>query len=358
MRRRMVERRQVFLVAFSFFAFGSLLPGVARGQEEHRIRGAEVAVFNLAGAVEVVPGSGAEVVVQVMRGGRDASRLEVEVREIGGRQALVVLYPGDEIVYPGMGRGSNTQIRVGADGTFFGGEEGRRDRRVRISGRGDGLEAWADLRVAVPAGRSFALHLAVGDSQLRDLEGGDYLVDSGSGAITAVGIGGDLDIDTGSGSVTVQGVDGRLRVDTGSGAVEVSDVRGEEVELDSGSGSVTVAGMETGRLVVDTGSGTITLTGVSCPDVRVDTGSGAVEVELQTDVESLVVDTGSGSVTLRLPEDVGARVEVDTGSGGIDVDLPLEIREVRRDFLRGLLGDGRGTIQVDTGSGRIHLLRR
>jgi hypothetical protein len=49
---------------------------------------------------------------------------------------------------------------------------------------------------------------------------------------------------------------------------------------------------------------------------------------------------------------------MDTGSGGIDLDIPLEVREIRRDFVRGILGDGRGTIQVDTGSGEIRLIGR
>ncbi len=80
-------------------------------------------------------------------------------------------------------------------------------------------------------------------------------------------------------------------------------------------------------------------------------------MELLRDIDRLEVDTGSGSVTVRMPEDVGATVEVETGSGGIDVDLPIQIRSVRRDYLRGEIGDGRGTIVIDTGSGGIKLLR-
>ena len=89
-----------------------------------------------------------------------------------------------------------------------------------------------------------------------------------------------------------------------------------------------------------------------------DTGSGRVVVDLMDDVDELIVDTGSGSVTLRIPEGLGAEIEVDTGSGGIDVDIPLEVREFKRDYVRGILGDGRGRIMIDTGSGGVRLLRR
>jgi hypothetical protein len=51
-------------------------------------------------------------------------------------------------------------------------------------------------------------------------------------------------------------------------------------------------------------------------------------------------------------------VEIDTGSGGIDLDFPLEVRSVRRDRVQGRLGDGQGTILIDTGSGSIRIVRR
>jgi DUF4097 and DUF4098 domain-containing protein YvlB len=107
---------------------------------------------------------------------------------------------------------------------------------------------------------------------------------------------------------------------------------------------------------VDTGSGGIRLERVSSSDVTLDTGSGAVSVELLDRVENLLVDTGSGSVTLYLPANVGAEIEAETGSGGIDVEVPVQIRSVKRDHLLGRIGDGRGRIDIDTGSGAIRLL--
>ena len=133
-------------------------------QEEHRVSGNEVSVYNLAGHVDIVPGSGGDVVVRVMRGGGDADRLEVGVQEVRGRQALVIRYPGDEVIYPEMGRQSRTQIRVRGDGTF--GDEGEgRGNQVDIRGSGNGLEAWADLRISVPSGKDLAVYQAVGEAE-------------------------------------------------------------------------------------------------------------------------------------------------------------------------------------------------
>jgi DUF4097 and DUF4098 domain-containing protein YvlB len=111
------------------------------------------------------------------------------------------------------------------------------------------------------------------------------------------------------------------------------------------------------RIVIDTGSGGIDLLRSGARDVRLDTGSGSVEAELGTVIDRLVVDTGSGSVSLRLPENLGATLEIETGSGGIEVDFPVAITRRARDELRGTIGDGRGRITIDTGSGSVRIRR-
>jgi hypothetical protein len=349
----------------------AVVPGV-QAQETHRISGDEVAIYNLAGHVEVVRGSGSEVVVRVSRGGADAERLEVQVGDVGGRQALRVLYPDDQIVYPEMGRGSRTTLRVRADGTFFG--EGSQGDRVEIRGSGSGLEAWADMRVELPPGRDFLLHLAAGDSEITGVSGdigvdagsgsvvaddvtGSLMVDTGSGSVDVTNVGGPVMIDTGSGSTSVSGIRGDVTVDTGSGSVSLDGVEAGVVDVDTGSGWVRGKGVRSGFVRVDTGSGSVELDEMSAPEIEVDTGSGTVDLTLLVDVERLEVDTGSGSVTIRAPADLGGQLEIDTGSGGIDTDFPVQVRSMRRDLLQGVIGDGRGEIRIDTGSGGVRLIR-
>jgi lia operon protein LiaG len=332
-------------------------PQDGQAQEVHSLGGNQVAVFNLAGTVEVVSGSGSEVVVEITRGGADGAQLDVAMDEVGGRQALIVRYPSDRIVYSRMGRGSKTKTRVRGNGAFFGDWGLGRGNEVEVAGSGNGLEAWADLRISVPQGQDFALYLLVGETELRAVDG-TVLIDTGSSSVHAESGSGELSIDTGSGGIVVDGFDGELDIDTGSGSVEFMSVRGGDVLVDTGSGSVSGSDISAGSLEVDTGSGEITLVGVSSPDIVLDTGSGEVEVELLSDVDHLEIDTGSGAVTLRVPESVGAEVEMDTGSGGIDLDLPFQVTRMERDNVKGVLGDGVGTIIIDTGSGRIRIIGR
>ena len=103
----------------------------------------QVAIYNLAGAVEVLRHMGPDVIVEVRRGGDEGD-------------ALRVIYPEDQILYSAASTRGNTQVRVNDDGTFGNGGFFRGDR-VRISTSGGGTEAWADLRILVPDGRNVAV---------------------------------------------------------------------------------------------------------------------------------------------------------------------------------------------------------
>lgn len=322
-----------------------------QAQERHTLSGERIAIYNLAGAVRVEPGEGRGVSVEVHRGGADAQRLRVETGRIDGRETLRVVYPGDEVVYREMGRGSRTSLRVAADGTFG---RGAGSRQVRVQGSGRGTEAFADLVVRVPAGTQVALYQAVGRVSAERVDA-DLTLDTHSGAVTTSQTRGRLLIDTGSGGVRVDGAQGDVEIDTGSGGVQVRGVRARQLRIDTGSGGVTGEDLDVGRLHVDTGSGRVRLQQVGMVEGVVDTGSGAVELELTRAVRSLVIDTGSGGVRLGVPSDFGGQLEVDTGSGGISVDVPIEVTRRARSYLLGRIGAGEGSIRIDTGSGGVRV---
>jgi lia operon protein LiaG len=353
---KLMKGVSVLMGAMMLTAMAHPHEAVGQAAESFELSGRDVAVYNLAGEVSIVQGRGSSVVVRVVRGGDDARELEVEVGEIDGRETLRVIYPSDRVVYSEFGRRSNSTVRVSSDGTFY---DGSRDGDpVEIRGAGRGLEAHADLDIEVPAGREFALYLAVGSTDVRGVDG-DFLIDTGSGSVVAENLRGSLNVDTGSGHVSVRGVVGDVTVDTGSGGVDIADVAGREINVDTGSGGVEGAGLSARSLHIDTGSGGIDLERVDADDIHLDTGSGSIRVQLESDVTELDVDTGSGSVTVWLPEDVGAEVEIETGGGGIDVvDFPIQLRRVSRDHLEGSLGDGEGRIRIDTGSGRVRIAPR
>ena len=328
-------------------------------QERHSLEGDDVAIYNLAGEVSVEAGQGS-IGVLLTRGGNGAGQLRVEQGEIDDRETLRVIYPSDQIVYPALGRGSSTQLSVREDGTF-GDEHGRhersRGRRVSIKGGGDGLDAHADLRISVPSGRRVAVHLAVGKVTVTNVNG-QISIDANDAPVTATGTQGELRVDVGSGDVRVSQIEGDLSVDTGSGSVEVSRYRGSTLSVDTGSGEVTGTELEAANLSIDTGSGDIRLTGVTAPEVDLETGSGSVTTDLRRDIHSLSVSTGSGDIAITAPPTLSASVDIQTASGEIESDFPLSVTRRASDHVEGRIGDGKGTIAIETGSGGIKLLKR
>ena len=356
---------QTSMVAFPAAALWALLapsgPAVSQQAERHTISGADIAIYNLAGVARIEGGSGSDVVVNVTRGGRDAAKLRIETGLVRDRATLRLIYPDDDLVYRGLGPGSSTTVNVREDGTFGdgGGDHDRSGdrRRVRISGSGGGLEAHADLRIAVPTGRRVAVYLAVGQALVSNVNG-DLRVDVAAASVTADHSRGSLFVDAGSGDVRVSEAEGEVTIDTGSGDVIVSGVRGPRLSLDTGSGNVTADGIAADVLKVDTGSGNVEASGIKARDVKIDTGSGGVRLVLLSDIEALHVDTGSGDVTIDVPADFGAHVDIETGSGDIDLrGVQLRATRLQSDHLRGEVGDGRGQMKVSTGSGGV-ILRR
>lgn len=329
------------------------------------LSGARVHVYNLAGTVDIVAGSGRAVTVESTTGGRDGGRIDVKTLP-GDEPALIFAYPDKRVVYRRAGRGGErsqfrTTLDVGADGRFGEGWGknglGLGRRKVEIRSDGQGFEGWADLRIAIPAGQKVAVHLGVGAVTVVNVDG-ELRLDCAAAAVEAQGTRGGLHVDTGSGAVSIRDAADDVSVDTGSGAVSLINFTGAAVSIDTGSGSVKLAAVQATRQVgIDTGSGSVEVVDVRSPRVAVDSGSGRVYLRLGANVEHLEVDTGSGAITVEAPATLDATVHMETGSGSLEVDFPMSQLRRESDSLEGTIGGGRGRITLGTGSGRIRLAK-
>jgi len=317
-----------------------------------------VHVYDLAGHVEIVPGSGRSVEVDAHFGGRDGSRLGVTTLTKDGT-ALVVRFPGDHIHWQDGRNHGNSTIDVNDDGTFGDNRGGWHwgGRHVRIDDRGDGLDAFADLRIAVPAGQQIDVHVGVGHATVTNVDGSLIVACAASG-VTVNGAHGRLKIATGSGDIDAHDVDAEQVFETGSGDVRASGLSGSAIKVGTGSGDVQIERVETSTLKAQTGSGDMTLSGVTARDLVLGTGSGDVSIALLRRFERLKISTGSGGVHITAPSDLGAALRVTTGSGGIHSDFDLSDVRRERGELAGVVGDGHGDIFVETGSGEVTLARR
>ena len=356
----MIARPLVLLSSVAFVT----MPAAAQSSH-HVLKGDSVAIYNLVGELRVEAGSGSDVAVDVQRGGADAAKLDIQTGPLRGRETLRIIYPDDVISMPQWGRGWNTTLRVRDDGTF-GEEHGKHERsgwfreghEVRITGRGrngEGLEAFADLRVSVPTGKNVALYLGVGKAFVSNVDG-VIRVYVASADVAADRTRGSLKVETGSGNVDLRTASGDIDLETGSGDITVAGAQGSSLRLNTGSGNVTLTDGKASNVHVETGSGSIDATGSSGDDLSFETGSGDVDVALVATFRSVHIETGSGDVTLKVPPTLGAEVDLDTGSGDIDLGgLTLQVRRIEHDHVTGTMGDGKGRLSVETGSGNVRL---
>ncbi len=338
-----------------------------RAQEPERrvLRGDDPVVYHVVGRLRVVAGTGGDVAVEVTRRGRDADQTLVDQGTVNGRETLRVFTRAPRVVYPGMGRGDVVRAELRRDGTF-GGEATRggflathvfsrgSSDGIEIRGDGRGAETWADVTVTVPAGRRVAVHLLAGEATVSNVDG-DLSVDVHAASLTSERTRGRLRVDAGSGPVRVADAQGDIDLDAGSGRVDVTRVKANALRVDAGSGTLRGTDVDAERLDLDVGSGGTRLDAVRARTLRLDSGSGDVDLGLLVGAEDVRIDAGSGTVTLRLPAAFGATLDIDSGSGGIDSELPISVTHRERDRLTGRLGDGRGRIAIETGSGGVRL---
>lgn len=339
------------LAASLILATAPLVTLQAQQAERFELSGSNLKLYNLIGTLQVEPSTGNIAVAEVTRAGKDGTKLTV--KNSGG--TLSIAYPGSEFTYPAMGSNSETNLRVRDDGLFnhdWG--KGNSGRKVKITSRSGGLTAWADIRLMLPKGTDIELNLGVGKVTLTNVNG-SIEVETASADVSGTNGAGSLSIDTGSGDVTLAGHDGPLSIDTGSGDIVLNNIKTDGLTLDTGSGDVLVDGVTAEGLSIDTGSGDVTVTAAAVGDVEIDTGSGEVRIALTRDIDDLSVDTGSGDVEVSAPKSMGAAVEIETSSGDITTEFPLQVTRKGRDGLVGTIGDGKGTITIDTGSGDVTL---
>jgi len=341
---------------------GLTLPAAADFVVQKSTDADRLTLRNLVGevAIEGHSGRGFKIEVSIQGGDADPELIQVELLE-GSDATLNVIFPLEEsmnYVYPRMGRSTSKFSPGNGDNGWMSELYGRRaKKKLTVSGRGSGLEIWADVTVRVPAGGTLRLQHGVGDINAGDVEG-DLDLDSMSGSVDVSRLHGDLGIDVGSGAVAVERVEAEeVVIDTGSGAVDLLDCHCEQISVDTGSGSVEVARAEGEKLEVDTGSGRVEAREINVESAKIDTGSGSVQLEL-TGMGSgrFEIDTGSGGIELRLPPDASAEIRADTGSGGIRLDVDgATVRHKDDDSALIVVGGGAADVRLDTGSGGIRI---
>jgi lia operon protein LiaG len=335
-----------------------VVPAIVQAQTDRiTLPGTRVAVYNLAGSLTVEGGTGSETVVEVTRNGDDRASLRVDRATVEGNEAVRVVYPGSSVVYtPAGNRRISSTVTVDDGGIY---RRGSRllGKQVKIQSTGSGTRASADIKVVVARGARLTVGLAVGEVTVTNVDG-LITMDMAAGWVNVTGAKAGVAANVGSGAITIADAQGTVSAHSGSGSISLRDVTAERVDAETGSGGIRASNVRTPALRANTGSGSISMATTEAKSVSLQTGSGSIEADLVSDIDNAAISTGSGSVVVRVAPSVGAALNVATGSGGIRSDVAVTNESRARSQLRGSIGDGRGQLRIETGSGSVQLLKR
>lgn len=133
---------------------------------------------------------------------------------------------------------------------------------------------------------------------------------------------------------------------------------GVKTKLSSVNGSIVVNDA-TAEVRTTTVNGSIRVNNNVGP-VRASTVNGSITASMRSidDAANLKFNTVNGAINIRLPDSFGGNVNLSTVSGGINADLPITVSgkfSSRR--LRGVVGNGRSSLEASTVNGGITIQR-
>jgi hypothetical protein len=147
-----------------------------------------------------------------------------------------------------------------------------------------------------------------------------------------------------------------LNLETSNGAVSVSETQGD-IECHTSNGAITLKNTE-GDARLRTSNGTI-VTRNHYGELNGRTSNGEINADVVLPRRGeCVLKTSNGGIVLSIPPDTSAMIKASTSNGRIEIgDLDVNITEMEKTELRGIMGNGEGDIELETSNGGISLRR-
>ena len=250
--------------------------------------------------------------------------------------------------------------------------------KKRISGNifsllfGFGPNVRMDLEIRVPESLGISVVTASGDIELSDIlmntqistASGDVSIDNIRGKLTINVASGDIEaenirdlvISSASGDISVSKVQGNAGITVASGDVDLNRISGDII-ISTSSGDICAKDIGGDATVTGT-SGSVDILGVS-GSVKAFCASGHIFIKATPsgDKNDYNLGASSGYVKLRFENilEGGFILRANTTSGDIKLDLPINISDVSRNKISGVVRDGNSKVIIETSSGDISI---
>ena len=210
------------------------------------------------------------------------------------------------------------------------------------------------------AGPTTLLRSSSGSLSATDLKGEAKLVTS-YGAITCdTFTGTSLDLKTDSGKIEISNASFRnCLANTSYGSVACDHLKGDTIKLRSSSGSLNLTAIDAPSLDVSTSYGNVKAQEITTAKLLAGSGSGSINIvctpATPTDLTA-EAKSSYGSIDFTAPPGFAGQVDLRTDYGSIHTALPVTVSgEITKTKITGKIGEGKGLLRLQTGSGSITL---
>jgi DUF4097 and DUF4098 domain-containing protein YvlB len=210
------------------------------------------------------------------------------------------------------------------------------------------------------AGPTVLLRSSSGSITATDLKGEAKIVTSYGNITCETFTGTGLDLKTGSGKITISNASFRdCLANTSYGSVACNHLKGDTIKLRSSSGSLDLGTIDAPSLDVSTSYGNIKAREITTAKLLAHSGSGSVNIictpVTPTDLTA-EVKSSYGGIDFTAPPGFCGQVDLRTDYGSIHTALPVTVSgDITKKKITGTVGEGKGLLRLQTGSGSISL---
>lgn len=148
-----------------------------------------------------------------------------------------------------------------------------------------------------------------------------------------------------------------LTINSSSGDVQVEGLKAKEMELKLSSGDIHFKNVQSPHINIRTSSGSVEGEKVK-GDLSVGTSSGDIDLSKHSLNQNVDVHSSSGDIRIQASEEPSSLyVQFDSSSGEAEIDFPMQFSSMDESHVKGTVGEGEHTVQVNTSSGDFELRR-
>lgn len=140
-----------------------------------------------------------------------------------------------------------------------------------------------------------------------------------------------------------------------NGAISLSDTKGDTI-LSTTNGHINVENVDGYIKASSTNGGIYTKNTSGIDDIS--TTNGGISVEVLNIIENIKIQSTNGGITVYINQSLNAEIDIATVNGGISIEgLDISTSESSSKHLKGTIGSGGNTLEIQTTNGGITLFK-